>query len=390
MDHRHLASYAGREQAAVKHFLVDSYLERLIMITAQAKYHRIAYVDGFAGPWKSAREDLGDTSFGRAVEVMKRCRVELARRFKRSVTFRALFVERDPETYARVRQFAEQKSIPTISLTALNEDFASSARSVADGIQGDEMAFVLIDPTGWKDVIAAKTLASLLQQPNVEMLINVMWNFIKLASGHASQQQNLREVFGQDSQALLVTSEPSEAMRAYLAQLKEAAGDSGMPSRLRTAWFPVEFPSRERIFYYLTYATHHVKGIIVFLEESERAFGFQREVKLSVQQQQRADESGITDMFGDALGSPVRPSMTVDVNPRAAWLTRLPTAGSALAVGEAEIADMAEQCGCFISQLQMALRELIEEGVVQNKTASRPRTKNVVNYHDREVICRLK
>ncbi len=91
MDHRHLASYAGREQAAVKHFLVDSYLERLIMITAQAKYHRIAYVDGFAGPWKSAREDLGDTSFGRAVEVMKRCRVELARRFKRSVTFRALF-----------------------------------------------------------------------------------------------------------------------------------------------------------------------------------------------------------------------------------------------------------------------------------------------------------
>ncbi len=360
------------------------------MITAQAKYLRIAYIDAFAGPWKSTREDLGDTSFGRVVEVMKCCRAELARRFKRPVTFRALFVERDPETYARLRQFAEKESIPDISLTALNQDFASSARSVADWIQSDEMAFVLIDPTGWKNVIAAKTLAPLLRKPNVEMLINVMWNFIKLASGHAGQRQNLREVFGNDSQTVLAASGASEAMRAYLAQLKEAAGDSGTASRLRTAWFPVQFPSQERIFYYLTYATHHAKGIIVFLEESERAFGFQREVKLSFQQQQRADRSGITDMFGDTLGSPVRPSMTVDVDPRTAWLTRLPAAGSALAVGESEMADMAEQCGCFISQLQVALHELIEEGLVQNKSALRLRTKNVVNYKRREVIRRLK
>jgi hypothetical protein len=60
MDRRHLASYAGREQSAVKHFLVDSYLERLIMITAQSKYRRIAYVDAFAGPCKSTRDDLGE------------------------------------------------------------------------------------------------------------------------------------------------------------------------------------------------------------------------------------------------------------------------------------------------------------------------------------------
>lgn len=43
MDRQHLASYTGREQTAVKHFLVDSYLERLIMITGQAKYGRILH-----------------------------------------------------------------------------------------------------------------------------------------------------------------------------------------------------------------------------------------------------------------------------------------------------------------------------------------------------------
>jgi hypothetical protein len=77
MDREKLAPYAGREQASVKHFLLESYLARLIMITAQARYHRIVYVDAFAGPWKSARGDLSDTSFAKAVEVMEGCRGEI-------------------------------------------------------------------------------------------------------------------------------------------------------------------------------------------------------------------------------------------------------------------------------------------------------------------------
>lgn len=156
------APYAGREQAAVKHFLIDAYLERLIMITGRAKHDRIAYVDAFAGPRKSTQEDLADTSFARAIEVVEGCRAKLARQSERSIALRALFVERDPERYARLKQFAEEKSSSDISITPLQEDFSASGQSVADWIRDDEMGFVLIDPTGWKDVIAAKTLAPLL------------------------------------------------------------------------------------------------------------------------------------------------------------------------------------------------------------------------------------
>src|SRR5438876_7027414 len=100
MDREKLAPYEGREQASVKHFLLESYLARLIMITAQGKYSRIAYVDAFAGPWKASSSDLSDTSFAKAIDVMEGCRVQLATKFHRSVNFRALFVERDPVRFA--------------------------------------------------------------------------------------------------------------------------------------------------------------------------------------------------------------------------------------------------------------------------------------------------
>jgi three-Cys-motif partner protein len=392
MDRDKLAPYAGREQASVKHFLLESYLSRLIMITARARFQRIAYVDAFAGPWKSAREDLSDTSFAKAIDVMEGCRVELARRFGRSVTFRALFVERDADRYAQLKRFSDTRSTSRLEITTINEDFAESSASVAGWIRADEMAFVLIDPTGWKDVIAPTTLAPLLRMRNVEMLINVMWNFINLATGHANQEQNLKDIFGEEYQTLVAQGSVSGGqnwMLAYLRRLKMAAGDSGSDTRLRAAWFPVEFPTKDRIFYYLTYVTHHVKGMIVFLQESEKALRYQQEVKFVVKQKRRETATGMVDIFGDDLQPNESSSRSAEWNARSHWLALLPAATSEVHVDEARIADMAEECGCLISRLQAALRRLIEEGVLKNMDARKVRSKNVVNYEKGETIRRL-
>ena len=48
-----LANYAGREQAYVKHFLLDAYLEALIHKIA-SRYDHVVYVGGFSGPWQAA------------------------------------------------------------------------------------------------------------------------------------------------------------------------------------------------------------------------------------------------------------------------------------------------------------------------------------------------
>jgi hypothetical protein len=61
--------YAGREQAYVKHYFLEGYLERLIHKTASA-YSDVAYVDGFSGPWQSGGEDFEDTSFCIALKAL--------------------------------------------------------------------------------------------------------------------------------------------------------------------------------------------------------------------------------------------------------------------------------------------------------------------------------
>ena len=393
MDREKLKPYEGREQASVKHFLLESYLERLIMITARSRYDRIAYVDAFAGPWKSARDDLIDTSFGRAIEVMHAARMALANTFQRSVLFRALFVEHDQERFARLKRFADERSTPEVEIRAINEDFAESSESVARWIRADEMAFVLIDPTGWKDVISPATLSPLLGMPNVELLINVMWNFINLAAGHINQEQNLKRIFGEEFPVLSAEGSISEGanwMRAYLSRLRTAAGTARTSSRLRTAWFPVEFPSKNRVFYYLTYVTHHVKGMIVFLQESERALHYQRQVKFVVEQKRREAKSRMVDIFGDTLHGQDSSRDDSESDVRSLWLETLPSAGISVHIDESRIADMAETCGCLISRLQSALRELIEQGIFENIDAERTRRKNVVNYEKGETIRRLK
>ena len=52
-----LADYADREQAYVKHVLLEGYLERLVHKVASS-YDEVAYVDGFAGLTYVCRVDV--------------------------------------------------------------------------------------------------------------------------------------------------------------------------------------------------------------------------------------------------------------------------------------------------------------------------------------------
>jgi len=188
-------AYDGREHSRVKHLVLESYLERLVMIVGQ-KFDKIAYVDGFAGPWKSAKEDFSDTSFGIAYRVLRDCRQALLRKFNRQVRTRALFIEQDPASAALIRQHAGDS-------TVWESDFGQSVGKISKWIEGDEFAFVFVDPFGWKGLVTPATLAPLLRRKNTELLINVMWDHIKLATGHDEQEHNLIEMFGPNPLASL-------------------------------------------------------------------------------------------------------------------------------------------------------------------------------------------
>src|SRR5690606_38263412 len=123
---------------------------------------------------------------------------------------------------------------------------------------------------------------------------------------------------------------------AYLRQLRRAVPVSSSRQRLRTAWFPVEFTTKDRVFYYLAYVTHHVKGVIVFLEESEKAASYQQLVKFIVHQQDRELRTGITDFFGDEIQSAHKKTDHDRTDQaRSLWLELLSSPGNEVTVDEA-------------------------------------------------------
>src|ERR1700693_3609166 len=95
-----LSDYTGREQSYVKHVFLERYLEALVFKTAST-YTHIVFVDGFAGPWQSANEQFDDTSFGIALNALRRAK-ETWKKHGRNVRMTALLVEEKASAYAQL------------------------------------------------------------------------------------------------------------------------------------------------------------------------------------------------------------------------------------------------------------------------------------------------
>ena len=65
----HLENYIGREQAYVKHHLLEKYLSRWAYKIGSS-WDLLVFVDGFAGPWGSRDKEFSDASFGIALRVL--------------------------------------------------------------------------------------------------------------------------------------------------------------------------------------------------------------------------------------------------------------------------------------------------------------------------------
>lgn len=100
-----LDAYSGREQALIKHTILESYLQRLFVIVGRNKCSVINYVDCFSGPWQASDEKLADTSIGISLLQIAKCREYLRTTFNREVTFRALYIERDPASFQKLQKF---------------------------------------------------------------------------------------------------------------------------------------------------------------------------------------------------------------------------------------------------------------------------------------------
>lgn len=389
VTHQALARYEDREHSLVKHTILASYLERCLMIIGQ-RWNKIAYIDCFAGPWKSSTNDLSDTSPGIAIRLMASCQSQLCEKLQRQVQIRSIFVESDTERAdlldAHVQHALSNIVRPEIWRTL----FEDAIPDILRWLQPDEFAFVFVDPFGWKGIIEPAVLAPFLKRAHTELLINFMWNFINLATGLAKQDNNLAAVFGDDWRDAVTRggeAKQRELMRRYRQKLAEmCVGHGG--ERLRTAMLPVEYIDKKKVIFNLVYATHNATGLVVFWEEAEKTALQQARFKLQHHLDKKVEKIGQDDLFNadEHKDEPSMPSYDLKM----AWLRRLPQIGDTMMVDIVAMADLIEETDGLLSELQAALGGLIKDGIIENTHAKRQRSVNVVNYRKNEVLRRLK
>jgi three-Cys-motif partner protein len=382
--------YEGREQALVKHALLESYLEKLVLVIGMAAKTRghaeICFVDCFAGPWGSPDEKLAGTSIALSLRTLEACKAKLAS-LNVDVRMRALYIEKSAASFKRLSAFLNSGVHPTIAHECRHGDFVDLRAEILSWCGPDAFTFFFIDPKGWKDV-GVETLTPLLKRPRSEFLVNFAYNFVNRTASMKEWQEAMIRLLGK-SVALsgLSSSEREDALvNAYREGLKARVPVTSRGYRARTAYVSVLDPLQKRTKYHLVYLTSHPIGITEFMDISEKVDLVQAQVRTVTQFDARAKSSGVVDMFTEQSVEEASDARSSPDEVDQYWLHYL--ANGARQIGVPEFADILESTNWLPGELQASLMRLVKAGKVQNldANASRRRTRPL-HFEKAEHIC---
>jgi len=263
-------------------------------------FPHIVYVDGFAGPWQSANEKFEDTSFGIALNALRRAKASWKE--KRNVKMSAFLVERDPDAYNSLSQVPAQ--YPDISIKTYPAEFLSVLPAILRDMPPDAFAFFLVDPKGWR--IRLESLAAMLARPNSEVIFNFMFDFIN----RAASIKDPIVVNGLD-ELIPYGNWRSRLDEAELAHLGNLTSDqrkailvdafAGCLSQLGRYEYVAETtvlrPLKDRPLYCLFYATRHRTGIEVFRDCQVKALTEQSKTRAATKIKYAETSSGQGEFF---------------------------------------------------------------------------------------------
>jgi three-Cys-motif partner protein len=372
-------AYQERPQSYIKHLLLESYLEKLVLIVGRGA-SQICYVDCFAGPWGGGSDDMASTSIGISLTTLNKCRESLGGRGVYP-EMRALYIERDPAAFATLSAYLKQPR-GRVKADCMQGDFLDLRSKILDWIGSrSAFAFLFIDPKGWKE-IGVPTLTELLQRPRSEFLINFMYNDINRTMSMADWQPQMRGLLGEPLNLEGLT--PDERERKIVDTYRTNCAGV-MPSqrgyRGRSAYARVMDPEKRRTKYELVYLTTHPLGVIKFMEISEDVEEDQQRLRGELRMEKRQRETGIADLFSEAPIEGARGTTRPMLDElESFWLTHLTRTGGKRRIGLDGFADILEQTAWFPGELQSSLLRLIKTGKVRNIDAGKARSKRPLHY----------
>jgi three-Cys-motif partner protein len=292
--------YRNREQAYVKHCLMEEYLPDWAYKVG-SKWDSLVYVDGFAGPWQTKHPDYADSSFGIAVDALRRCQLGLREGRGRELHIECILVEQDESAFSHLKRFATASSHTNFIVHALPGKFITQVSTINELVKGsgrNPFRFVFLDPKGWADIPMDK-LQPLLGNRSCEVLINLMTRHINRFLDQTDRENSYQNLFGRQGVVDKLRNTPSDervdrAVQEYSLSLKLLCKFKYVSSAV------ILEPNEEAVRYYLVYATNHPRGVEVFKAAENKAAKIQDDVR----QESRVRKTGGQLEFPSADGPP--------------------------------------------------------------------------------------
>ena len=365
------AAYDGREQALVKHRLLEDYLEKLFLIIGMGSKNgggsiELCYVDCFAGPWGDPSEDMQSTSIAISLKTLDTCRQKLAS-MGVYVKIRALYVEAKASSFRRLQAYLTTGTPRSIKSHCMQGDFVALREQILEWAGPDAFTFFFIDPMGFTP-IAVPILAPLVRRPKSEFLINLMYEHANRAMSIEAMRSTMATVLGEglDVEGLTPQEREHAFVHAYRKNLKLCVPASkSRPARAAHA--RVLNPERDRTKYHMVYLTSHPKGVVEVMEISEKADRLQSKVRAVLRDQKQVASKGTALLWapGSMVDFDAGHASAAEVD--MFWQKFL--SGGDRLIDMAMFADVLEETGWFEGDLQTSLVRLIKAGNVANRTA---------------------
>jgi three-Cys-motif partner protein len=371
-------AYSGREQAAIKHKILEKYLEKLTAILAIGKKDfKFTYVDCFAGPWQANTAEMHTTSIAISLRVLEQCKRIIENRGG-SVVFRALFIEQDDVAYPHLEKYLNENTPQGIVAHSIHGEFVNSRQSILDWVGDSGHAFFFIDPKGWTEV-KVNTLAPILARPRSEFVINFMYDFINRTASMERHTLDMEDLIGEPVAELMTDgNRESKLSGAYRKNLKKKVPTRNIDYPVRSAYVKILDPQKNRTKYHLIYVTTHPKGIIKFMETIEVADDLQEKVRARIRDDKKVQKTRTQDLFAEDEPY-VDESLSKANEPKIDdyWLQHI---GTERKIDEAGFADILEETNWFPSELQASLSRLILNKKIKNLDAPKPRPKRPLHF----------
>ncbi len=293
-SHEPWEHYKGREQTAVKHYILREYLQVLALKLGNFKKAGVTinYVDGFSGPWDEQAKDLSDTSPGIALHELSEARRILGERGV-SIAVRCMFIEKEGDRFRRLADL--EGRFPGVHITRLHGTFEAhipEAVEFASGGGDDPFGFVFIDPTGWTGY-GLRAISPLLRVRRCEVLVNFMTEDILRHIGWQgpANQRTFADLFGSEGvleswKGLGGVEREDKIVASYCDRL----GAEGNYRHVARSIVPN--PTSDRTRYHLIYATRSGKGLIAFREVERKSLPKHDQLRSAAKRDARIANTG--------------------------------------------------------------------------------------------------